>query len=64
MPVLEVRRAIEAATPRPVTPVYSELSDILQLRLHRALSRQQEPESALRDAAAEIRALLERSGLQ
>jgi multiple sugar transport system substrate-binding protein len=64
MPAEDLRRAIEAAEPRPVTPVYSELSDILQLRLHRALSRQQEPEPALQDAAQEIRALLRRSGLE
>jgi hypothetical protein len=46
-----------------VTPVYSELSEILQVRLHRALSRQQAPEKALRDAAREIRTLLARTGL-
>ena len=34
---------IERAVPRPVTPVYSELSEILQIALHRALTRQQEP---------------------
>ena len=32
--------------PRPVTPVYSELSEILQISLHRALTRQQEPAGA------------------
>jgi hypothetical protein len=46
-----------------VTPVYSELSEILQVRLHRALTGQQPPEVALRDAAREIRVLLARSGL-
>ena len=35
-------RIVAAATPRPVTPVYTELSEILQIRLHRVLSRQQE----------------------
>lgn len=63
MPADEARRVLEAAIPRPVTPVYSELSEILQVRLHRALSRQQEPAQALHDAAVEIRALVERSGL-
>ena len=38
--------------PRPVTPVYSELSEILQVSLHRALTRQQEPRAALHEAAA------------
>ena len=63
IPLAQVRRLLDAATPRPVTPVYSELSEILQVRVHRALSGQQEPADALRDAAREIRALLARSGL-
>jgi multiple sugar transport system substrate-binding protein len=63
IPVQQVRRIVDAATPRPVTPVYSELSEILQVRLHRALTGQQPPEVALRDAAREIRVLLARSGL-
>lgn len=63
LPPEEVRDVIEHAAARPATPVYTELSEILQVRLHRALSRQQEPESALRDAAAEIRRLLARAGL-
>jgi multiple sugar transport system substrate-binding protein len=56
----EARRIIEDAVPRPVTPVYSELSQILQIALHRALTRQQEPRAALQDAAAGMRKLLER----
>jgi multiple sugar transport system substrate-binding protein len=56
----EARRLIEAAVPRPVTPVYSQLSAILQVALHRALTRQEEPGEALQQAAAEMRALLER----
>lgn len=64
IPIEQVRSALGAATSRPVTPVYSELSEILQVRLHRALSRQQPPAAALRDAAREIRTLLARSGLE
>ena len=60
IPAAEARRIIEAAVPRPVSPVYSQLSSILQLSLHRALTRQQEPQEALHDAATEMRALLER----
>ena len=59
----EAERIIEAAVPRPVTPVYTELSEILQIQLHRALTRQQEPRPALEDAAREMRALLARVGL-
>ncbi|MBI4478382.1 MAG: ABC transporter substrate-binding protein [Acidobacteria bacterium] len=63
IPVAQVRQMIDAAVARPVTPVYSELSEMLQVRLHRALSGQQTPAAALREAAREIRALLARSGL-
>lgn len=63
VPPLEARRIIERAVPRPVTPVYTELSAILQIHLHRALTRQQEPAAALKEAAREMRALLEKVGL-
>jgi len=58
-----IRALIERAVPRPVTPVYSQLSDILQVRLHRALSRQQAPRAALAEAAVEMRRALHRAGL-
>ena len=51
---------IRRAVARPVTPVYGELSNILQVSLHRALSGQQEPAAALHEAAAAMRALLAR----
>jgi len=54
------KQIIERAVPRPVTPVYSELSAILQVSVHRALTRQQEPRAALESAATEMRALLTR----
>jgi multiple sugar transport system substrate-binding protein len=60
VPAAEARRIIETAVPRPVTPVYTQLSSILQVSVHRALTRQQEPRTALAEAAAEIRALLSR----
>lgn len=60
IPPADALRVIEQAVPRPVTPVYSELSEILQIALHRALTRQQEPGPALREAAAAMRALLAR----
>jgi hypothetical protein len=49
--------------PRPVTPVYAELSEILQIWLHRALTRQAEPRDALRQAAVQMRELLRKVGL-
>jgi multiple sugar transport system substrate-binding protein len=63
VPPHDVRAIIERAIPRPVTPVYSELSEILQIHLHRALTRQTAPREALGDAAAGMRRVLERSGL-
>jgi multiple sugar transport system substrate-binding protein len=63
VPPEQVRRMIEQAVPRPVTPVYAELSEILQIQLHRALTRQQEPADALADAARAMRKLLEKVGL-
>jgi multiple sugar transport system substrate-binding protein len=64
MPIADIRAALDATVARPVTPVYSEMSEILQVHLHRALTSQEQPSDALHDAASEIRALLERSGLR
>jgi multiple sugar transport system substrate-binding protein len=63
IPPAQARQIIEAAVPRPVTPVYTQLSEILQIQLHRALSRQAEPAAALARAAAEMQELLDRAGL-
>lgn len=59
-----VRELIDAAEPRPVTPVYAELSDILQVWVHRALTGQAEPRAALLRAGEEMRALLVKAGLE
>jgi multiple sugar transport system substrate-binding protein len=63
MPAASLERVVEHAVARPVTPVYTQLSLILQLGLHRALTGQQEPEAALSDAAREMRRALARFGL-
>jgi multiple sugar transport system substrate-binding protein len=59
----EARRIIDRAVPRPVTPVYTELSGELQIHLHRALTDQARPAEALARAAARLRAILRRTGL-
>lgn len=64
IPLDNARRAIESASPRPVTPIYTELSEILQIELHRALVRQVEPREALNSAAARINTLIERTGMR
>jgi hypothetical protein len=43
--------------------VYNQLSEMLQIQLHRALTRQSEPASALARAQAEMQHLLDRAGL-
>ena len=48
---------------KPVTPVYAELSEILQVHLHRVLTRQEEPREGLLAAASAMRQILKRSGL-
>jgi multiple sugar transport system substrate-binding protein len=63
IPPVIARRVIEYAVPRPVTPVYNQLSEILQINLHRALTRQTTPAAALARAQREMQALLDRVGL-
>jgi multiple sugar transport system substrate-binding protein len=63
VPPAQIQRIIEHAVPRPATPVYAELSDILQIHLHRVLTRQQEPAEALTEAAQAMRQLLTDVGL-
>jgi multiple sugar transport system substrate-binding protein len=58
------RQLIEQAVLRPTTPVYTQLSGILQVHLHRALTRQEEPDAALSQAAREMRRLLTTAGLR
>ena len=55
----QARAIIERAVPRPVTPVYTQLSAMLQIHLHRALTRQEAPAAALSGAAREMRTLLQ-----
>jgi multiple sugar transport system substrate-binding protein len=60
---MEAQRAkqiIAGAVARPATPVYTQLSELLQIRLHRALIGEEEPGAALAGAAEEMRALLGR----
>ena len=63
VPAAAVREVLQHAVPRPVTPVYAQLSEILQVQLHRALTGQQEPRPALEEAARDMRHLLQQTGL-
>jgi multiple sugar transport system substrate-binding protein len=63
IPASQARAAIEQAVARPASPVYTELSEVLQVWLHRALSGQVEPAAALASAARAMRAALVRAEL-
>lgn len=63
VPLDQVRSAIESAVPRPVTPIYTELSGLLQVQLHRALTGQTSPADALHEAARQMKAVIRDSGL-
>lgn len=64
VPPSQVLRIVEHARARPATPIYSELSEILQIHLHRALAGQVQPAAALAAAAREMEAAIRRSGLR
>jgi multiple sugar transport system substrate-binding protein len=63
IPPAQALAVIRRATPRPVTPVYTQLSGLLQIHLHRALTLQESPTEALDGAAGEMQALIDRTGL-
>ncbi|HKH47135.1 MAG TPA: ABC transporter substrate-binding protein [Thermoanaerobaculia bacterium] len=64
VPPDQVLRIVESAAARPATPIWTELSDVLQIWLHRSLAGQAGPEAALREAAREMERVIERSGLR
>jgi multiple sugar transport system substrate-binding protein len=63
IPTATVRRIVEHAVPRPVSPVYTQLSEILQIQLHRALTGQTRTDAALARAQSEMQRVLDRAGL-
>ncbi len=64
VPPAEAKQVIENAVPRPVTPIYTQLSELLQIQLHRALVGQTTPEAALHTAAREMNRLIERTEIR
>jgi multiple sugar transport system substrate-binding protein len=50
----ELRRGIEAAKARPVSPVYPQISQAIYKNVNPALSGQKSPEDAMKDAQADI----------
>jgi multiple sugar transport system permease protein len=63
IPASQALAIIARATPRPPSPAYTELSGILQIELHRALTGQASARGALFAAASRMRALLVELGL-
>jgi multiple sugar transport system substrate-binding protein len=59
-PPADVRAIVQRAVPRPVTPLYAELSAALQVQVHAALTGQKRPADALSEATAQMRVVLER----
>ena len=64
IPVAMAKTIVEHAVPRPATPIYSQLSELLQIDLHRALSGQVPPDHALHDAARAMNALVEKTHIR
>ncbi|HVR44108.1 MAG TPA: ABC transporter substrate-binding protein [Thermoanaerobaculia bacterium] len=58
-----VRAILDAAVPRPVTPVWSEMSEAIQIELHGALAGRRESAEALVRANRACEAILARAGL-
>ena len=56
----DLRQVFFSARPRPDSPLYSFISDILRIHLSRALTRQEEPGRSLRLAQAQILQVLQR----
>jgi hypothetical protein len=61
IPIALARSIVEHSVARPATPIYSQLSELLQIDLHRALSGQLPPDRALHDAARSMTALIDRT---
>jgi multiple sugar transport system substrate-binding protein len=62
-PYYQQQKAVfDVATPRPVTPLYPRVSDVLQTQLNAALSNQVSPSSALSSAQTQIKSILSGGG--
>jgi multiple sugar transport system substrate-binding protein len=64
IPVALAHGVVERAASRPATPIYSQLSELLQIDLHRALSGQVAPDRALHDAAKRMNDLVDRTHIR
>jgi multiple sugar transport system substrate-binding protein len=62
-PYYEQEKAVfDVATPRPVTPLYPRISQVLQTEINAALSNQESPENALAAAQSQIKSITSGGG--
>jgi multiple sugar transport system substrate-binding protein len=59
-----IREIIQAAVPRPPSPVWTQLSETLQIHLHRALAGQVDTGDALAAATRELERVLAETGVR
>ena len=55
----ELRQALEQAKPRPVSPVYPQISQAIYKNVNQALTGQKSPEDAMKQAQSDIQKALE-----
>jgi multiple sugar transport system substrate-binding protein len=62
-PYYQQQKAVfDVATPRPVTPLYPKVSDVLQAELNGALANQKTPQEALSSAQSQIKTITSGGG--
>ncbi len=52
---------LQTALPRPVSPLYPDLSNAIQVRIHQALTRRSKPADAIRALDADLRSIVSSS---
>ena len=55
----DLRQALEQAKPRPVSPVYPQISQAIYKNVNQALTGQKSPEDAMKQAQSDIQKALE-----
>ena len=56
----KVQPIVQTALPRPVSPVYPDISQAIQLRVHQALTKQTQPAAALTALQSDLQAIVNR----
>lgn len=54
----KVQSIVQNALPRPVSPVYPDISQAIQLRVHQALTKQASPSAALSSLASDLQTIV------